>query len=113
MALYHAAVQNPHSPLAVAEMLASLRGHVRRTDQCPDVTVLENLTFALRCFLERNIDHGPPQVVGPNHLVGEEQPKRGVDRAQEAIAEIRLLPGLHRVDVGGPEDIDAREAGRE
>jgi hypothetical protein len=45
----------------------------------------------LPCSPQGNIHHGPRQLVGPNHLVGEERSKRGVDRAQEAIAEI-LVP---------------------
>ena len=80
VALFHAAVQNLHS-LAVADLLCSLRGHVKRTDHCPDVTVLENPAFAPLGFLDDNFHHGPRQVIGPNHLVGEEHPKRGVDRA--------------------------------
>jgi len=82
---------------------------MKRLDHGPDVAVLENPAFALRCFLDGNIHHGPRQVVGPNHLVGEERSKRWVDRAQEAIAEIWFLPRLHRVDVRGPEDVKARE----
>ncbi len=54
-----------------------------------------------------NIDHGPGQVVGPNHLVGEHDPEERVDCAQQAVAEIRFLPRLHRVDVRGPEDVNA------
>ena len=56
-----------------------------------------------------DIDHGSGQVVGPNHLVGKQQPKRRVDRAQQAVAEIRFLPRLDRVDVRGAEDVQARE----
>jgi len=86
---------------------------VKRTDDSPDVMILKNPVFALRCFLDDDVHHGTRQVVGPNHLVGEEHPKRRLARAHEPVAEIRLLPGLYGVDVGGPEDIHAREAGRE
>src|SRR5258708_5454348 len=82
---------------------------VKRVDHRSDVTVLENRAFALLCSPDRNIHHRPGQVVGPNHLVGEERPKRGVDRAQEAVAEIWVLPRLHRGDVRRPEDAKARE----
>src|SRR5260221_14594310 len=86
---------------------------MKRLDHGSDVVVLENLASAVPCSPKGNIHHGPPQVVGPNHLVGEERPKRGVDRAQEAVAEIWFLPRLHRVDVRGPGDVKAREPRRE
>ena len=81
-------------------------------DHRSDVTVLENPAFTLHRFPDDNVHHGPRQVVGRNHLVWEEQPKRGVDRAQEAVAEIRFLPRPHRIDVRRPEDINAGEPGR-
>ena len=86
---------------------------MKRFDHGSDVMVLENLASALPCSPKGNIHHGSRQVVGPNHLVGEEQSKRGVDRAQETVAEIRFLPQLHRVDVRGPEDVKAGEPRRE
>src|ERR1700722_6536190 len=92
-----------------ADMLGSVRGHMKLTDHCPDITILEDPAFALRCFLDDNVHHGTRQVVGLNHLVGEEQPKRGVDRAQETIVEIRLLPWPHGIDVCGPKDVHPRE----
>jgi len=58
---------------------------VKRFDHRSDVTVLEDAVFALRCFLDDNVHHGKRQVVGPDRPVGEEHPKRRVDRAQEAI----------------------------
>src|ERR1700756_2764105 len=48
----------------------------------------------------------------PDHLVGEQHPKHRVDRAQQAIAEIRLLPRRHRIDVCRAKEIDLRETGR-
>jgi hypothetical protein len=74
-------------------------------DHCSDVTAFENPAFALRCLLDRNIHHGASQVVRPNDLVREQQPKRGVDRAQQAIAEIGFLARFDRVDVRRPEDV--------
>src|SRR6266446_5903648 len=86
---------------------------VKRFDHRSDVTVLENRAFALLCSPDRNIHHRPGQVVSPNHLVGEERPKRGVDRAQKTVTEIRFLPLLHRVDVRRPEQVKAGEPRRE
>jgi hypothetical protein len=43
-----------------------------RLNQGPDVTVLENQALAILCWPENDIDHGPSQVVGPNHLVREQ-----------------------------------------
>lgn len=48
-------------------------------------------------------DHGAGQVVSGNHLIGEQHPKRRVDRAQQPVAEIRFLTRLHGVDLRGPE----------
>jgi hypothetical protein len=56
-------------------------GELKRLDYSSDVTVLENRTSALPRTAYGDIYHGPGQVVGPNHLVGEQQPKSGVDRA--------------------------------
>ena len=49
------------------------------------------------------------QVVSPNHLVGKQHPKHGVDSAQEPVAEIRFFPRLHGIDMRGPKDVDARK----
>jgi hypothetical protein len=74
-----------------------------------DVAVLENVPSSISCSLHRDIHHGSGQVVGSNDLVGE-QPKRRVDRAQQAIAEIWFPPPRHRVDVRGSEDVNAGKA---
>ena len=50
---------------------------------------------------------------GLKSLIGEERPKHGVDPSQEAVAEIRFLPRLHGIYVGGPEDVNVWEPGRE
>src|SRR5579863_3639819 len=84
-----------------------------RLDHGPNVTVLENEDFAVPCWLHGDFHHRPRQVVGANHLVGEQHPKRGVDRAQEAVAEIRFLPRLDGINIGGPEDINAGKTGCE
>jgi hypothetical protein len=79
----------------------------------PDVTVVENQASALSCASDNDIDHGSGQVVGPNHLVRQQHPKRGVDRAHEPVAEIRFLPRLNGIDVRGPEDVNAGKTCRE
>jgi hypothetical protein len=55
----------------------------------------------------------PAKFVGPNHLVRQQHPKRGVDRAHEPVAEIRFLPRLNGIDVRGPEDVNAGKTCRE
>jgi hypothetical protein len=47
------------------------------------------------------IHHGPRQVVSANHLGWGTAPEKRVDRAQQAVAQIRLLPWLHGIDVRG------------
>jgi len=54
---------------------------LKRLNHRPDITVLENQASAFPRSSDRDIDHGPGQFVGPNHLVREQQPKSGVDRA--------------------------------
>src|SRR5229473_7563991 len=81
-------------------------------DHGSNVAVLENPTSAVSS-LDGDVHHGACQVVGTNHLVRKQQLKHGVDGAQKAIAEIRFLPRLHGVDVCGPEEVNARESGRE
>jgi hypothetical protein len=92
---------------------ASRRGRMKRFDHGLDVTVLENEAWALACSPDGGLHHGAGQVVGPNHLVGEQQPKRRVDRAQQAVAEIRFLARLRGVDVRGPEEINAGKPRRQ
>ena len=82
-------------------------------DHGSDVTILQNQASALPCFPDGDGQHGPSQVVRPNHLIREQHPKCGVDPAQKAVAEIRLLPRLYGVNIRGPEEVDAREPGRE
>jgi hypothetical protein len=86
---------------------------MKRLDHGSDFTVLENQASLLTCSLEGDIDHGPGQVVSPNYLVGEQHPKRRVDRSQQAVAEIRFLPRLNRIDVRGPEEVNAAKGRRE
>src|ERR1700686_5340532 len=81
-------------------------------DHGSDVAVLENLGSKVSS-LDGDVHHGACQVVGTNHLVRKQQLKRGVDGAQKAIAEIRFLPRLHGIDVGGTEEVNARKPGRE
>jgi hypothetical protein len=81
-------------------------------DHGSDVPILENLASAVSS-LERDVHHGTCQVVGPNHLVRKQQLKRGVDSAQQAIAEIRFLPALHGVDICRAKNVNPREPGCE
>src|SRR5579862_840427 len=95
-------VRNPGSP----------SGGMNSFDHSSDFAVLENLG-SMVSPLDGDVHHGTCQFVGTNHLVGKQYPKRGVNRTQQAITEVRFLPRLDRVDVRGPEDINAREARRE
>src|SRR6266436_8406811 len=84
-----------------------------RFDHCSNIAVLENQMFALSTFPDRDIHHGAPQVVGANHLIWEQRAKHGVNHAQQPIAEIWLPARFHRVNVGGPEDVNTWKPGRE
>jgi hypothetical protein len=86
---------------------------LKRLDHGSDVSVFENRASVLPRSVDGGIYHGPRKIVGANHLVGKQYPKRGVDRAQEAVAEIWFLPGLDGVDVRGSENVNVREARRE
>ena len=80
---------------------------LKRLNHRPDVTILENWASALPCSPNGGFYHGVGQVIRPNHLVREQHSSRRIHRAQQAVAEIRFLPRLHRVDVRGPEDVNA------
>jgi hypothetical protein len=80
-----------------------------RFDHHSDLSVLQNHGLALLCLSQHNIHHHPGQIVGSNHLVREQHSKHRVDRAHEAVAEIRFLPLLYRVDVRGPENVEMGE----
>ena len=86
---------------------------VKRFDHRSDVTVLENRASALCRFAYDDIHDGLGQVVGPDHLVGEQQPKHRIDPPQQTVTEVRFLSRLHRVDVCGPEEVNVRESRRE
>ena len=77
-----------------------------RLDHVSDVAVLENQSLRLASSPDGNIDHRSGQIVGPNHLAPEKYPKRGIEGAQQAVADVRFLPGFHGIDVCRPEDID-------
>lgn len=82
---------------------------MKRLSHCANLPVLENHAFALAPSSDGNIHHCPRQVVGANHLIGEQHPKRRVDRTQQPVAEVRFLPGFDGIDIGGPEDIKTGE----
>ncbi len=96
----------PSGPVTVA---GSTYLRMKRLDHCSDLPILENDASSRRCSPDGDTDHGPGQVVGANYQAGEQHPKRGVDRAQQAVAEIRFFAGFYGVDVCGPEDVDAGE----
>ena len=77
-----------------------------------DVMVLENQSSAFSSASRGDIHHRSGQVVGTNHLVGEQHPRCGIDRAQQAIAKIGFSARLHRVDVRGAEDVQAGKSCR-
>lgn len=70
-------------------------------DHGSDVAVLENQPSGLPCFADGNFHHRARQVVGRNHLIGEQRPKQRVDCAQQPVAEVRFLPGFHGIDNAG------------
>src|SRR5579862_1921299 len=79
---------------------------VKRLAQGSDVPVLEYRILRLSSTPDDHLHHCSGQIVGTNDLVGEQNPEHGVDAPQDAVAEIRLLPRLHRIDVCRTEDID-------
>ena len=100
-------------PLNARSLAESRPLRLKRLDHGSDVSVLENRALALACSADGGIHHRPGQVVGPNHLVREQHPKRGVDRSQQAVTEIRFLSRLHGVDVRRPEEVNPGEPRRE
>src|ERR1700682_1202773 len=84
-----------------------------RVDHGANVTVLQNHSSVLPSSPDGDIHHGTGQVVGANYLVGEQHAKHRVDSAQQAVAKIRLLPRLYRVDVRGSEDVHTGEPHRQ
>src|SRR5271169_1716343 len=86
---------------------------MKRLHHGSDVTVLENQSPTLASSPDGNIDHRLGQVVGPNHLIREEQPKQGVNCAKQSVIEIRFFPRFHRIDVRGTENINVEELGGE
>jgi hypothetical protein len=82
-------------------------------DQGSDVTVLQDQIFAFACSLDDSIHHAASQIIGTDHLIGNQQPEHGIDCAQQAIAEVWFFAGLHGIDVSGTEDDHARKTRRE
>ena len=68
----------------------------------PDVAVLENRAAARPRSAYDGIHHSPGQVVGLNHLVGQQQPNRRIDLAQQAVTEVRFLARLQGIAVRRP-----------
>ena len=74
-----------------------------------DIVVLEHRRAALLCSSHGDVDHHPCQIVGPDHLARKQHPKYRIDRAQQSVAEIRLRPRLHGIDVCGAKDVNGVE----
>jgi len=92
------------STRAVGHALKLVRN---QASEMADVTVLENQRSAFSSLSHGDIHPRSGQVVGTNHLVGEQHPKCRINRPQEAIAEIGFSTRLHWVDVPGAEDVHA------
>jgi hypothetical protein len=60
----------------------AIREGSSRLDHASVISVLENDALALLCLSQHNIHHCPGQVIGANHLVREQHPKNGIDRAK-------------------------------
>src|SRR5260370_15655567 len=84
---------------------------MKRLNHRPDVMVLQNKASRFLTNADDDIHHGPGQVVDPNDLIGEQHAKNRVDRAQQAVAQIRFFAWLQRIDICGSEDIDAGKTG--
>src|SRR5258706_12854930 len=84
---------------------------MNRSNDGSDVTVLKNNARPFLPNADDDIHHCPRQVVGLNDLVGEQHSKNRVDRAQQAVAQIRFLAWLHRIDTRGAEEINAGKTG--
>ena len=76
-------------------------------DHGPNVAVFENEGSGLPRSVDDSLHHGASQIIRPDHLVWKQHAKRGVDRAQHAVAEVRFFARLHGIDVGRPEDVDS------
>src|SRR5690242_840241 len=86
---------------------------MKRLDHGSDIPVFEDQALALLCLSKHNIHHCPAQIVSANYLVRKQQSKHGIERPYHPVTEIRFLSRLHRVDVRGPEKINARKTSRE
>src|SRR6266481_2602833 len=74
---------------------------MNRSNDGSDVTILKNNASRFLPNADDDIHHGPGQIIGPDDLIGEQQTKSGVDRAQQAVAQIRFFAWLHRIDIRG------------
>ena len=77
-----------------------------------DVTVLQDARSAFSRTSHRGIHHRSGHVVGTNDLVGEQRPEYGIDRAQEAIAQIGLSARLDGIDICGAKDVQVGKSCR-
>jgi hypothetical protein len=64
----------------VVTVRGGLRSRIRGIGHCPDFSVLKNQAFVFVFSPDGDVHHCSGQVVGGNHLVGEQPPKDRVDR---------------------------------
>jgi predicted translin family RNA/ssDNA-binding protein len=121
------ALDEKNCPAARA-LLHSLMSEIRvRTYNLPLAIYPDTLNQAARlldqkdtekantAFVDGDIHHRAGQVVGPNHLIGEQYPKHRVDPAQQAIAEVtsttRAFRNQYRYSQQGHQSVvEARNA---
>src|SRR4029077_8726361 len=75
-----------------------------------NVTVLQNECSALSNAPHSSVLHRSGQIVGTNHLVGEQHAEYGIDRAKQAIAHIRLPARLDGINICGAKDVHVRKS---
>jgi hypothetical protein len=90
-------------------LYSGLRAVHSRIGYGSDVEVLESSRLRLPLFSGPQHPPSPGPTRRPESLGLEQHPERGIDRAQQAVAEIRLLARLHGVNIRGPKYVNARE----
>jgi hypothetical protein len=81
-------------------------GHLR-LDHASYISLFEYHALALLCLSKHNIHHCPAQIVSANYLVRKQQSKRGIERAYQAVTEIRFYdPGSGHILVAVHEKND-------
>src|ERR1700739_4794498 len=84
---------------------------LKRIDHPSNVMVFKDATFVFLCFRNVYVHHCLAQLVFPNHQVWKRHAKRGVDSAEETIAEIRFPTRFYRINVSWSKDVNPRKSG--